>query len=49
VSVYEIRVNGHLGWRWPEWFDGLEVTNLENGEAVLLGDRRPSCSTQRAG
>jgi hypothetical protein len=38
VSVYEIRVKGHLGDRWSGWFDGLEITNLENGEAVLSGE-----------
>jgi len=38
VSVYEIRVKGHLGGRWSEWFDGLEITNLENGEALLSGE-----------
>ena len=36
--VYEVRVKGHLGWRWSEWFDGLEVTNLDNGEAILSGE-----------
>ena len=38
IDVYEIRVKGHLGIRWSEWFDGLEITNLENGEAVLSGE-----------
>ena len=38
MSVYEIRVKGHLDRRWSEWFDGLEITNLENGEAALSGD-----------
>ena len=38
MSVYEIRVRGHLGGRWSEWFDGLEITNLENGEALLSGE-----------
>jgi len=38
VGVYEIRVKGHLGGRWSEWFDGLEITNLENGEALLSGE-----------
>ena len=37
VSVYEIRVKGHLGG-WSEWFDGLEITNMYNGEAVLSGE-----------
>jgi hypothetical protein len=38
VRVYEIRVKGYLGRRWSEWFDGLEITNMENGEAVLPGE-----------
>jgi hypothetical protein len=38
LSVYEIRVKGHLEDRWSEWFDGLEITNLENGEALLSGE-----------
>jgi hypothetical protein len=38
VSVYEIRVKGHLGGRWSEWFGGLKIINLENGEALLSGE-----------
>jgi len=38
VSVYEIRIKGHLDGRWSEWFDGLTITNLENGEAMLSGE-----------
>ena len=38
MPVYEIRVKGHLDSRWSEWFDGLEISNLENGDAVLSGD-----------
>jgi len=38
MAVYEIRVKGHLGGRWSEWFEGLAITNLENGEAVLFGE-----------
>jgi hypothetical protein len=38
VSFYRIRVKGHLDERWSEWFDGLEITNLENGEAMLYGE-----------
>jgi hypothetical protein len=38
MSVYEIRVKGHLDGRRSEWFDGLEITNLENGEAELSGE-----------
>lgn len=35
MSIYETRVKGRLGWCWSEWFDGLEITNLENGEGIL--------------
>ncbi len=38
MSFYKIRVKGHLDGRWSEWFDGLEITNLQNGEAMLSGD-----------
>ncbi len=38
MTVYEIRVKGHLGGHWSEWFDGLEISNLEGGEAVLSGE-----------
>ena len=38
MTVYEIRVKGHLDAHWTAWFDGLEITNLENGEAVLSGE-----------
>ena len=37
MAVYEIRVRGHLDGRWSEWFGGLTITNLENGEALLTG------------
>ncbi len=38
MSYYKIRVKGHLDGRWSDWFDGLEITNLENGETMLSGD-----------
>ncbi len=34
---YRIRVAGYGGPLWSEWFAGLTVTNLENGEAILSG------------
>ena len=37
MSVYEIRVKGPLDPRWSEWFDGLQITNEPNGEALLSG------------
>lgn len=35
--VYEIRVEGHLGDRWSDWFDGLTIRNDPNGETTLTG------------
>ncbi|HKO24175.1 MAG TPA: hypothetical protein VJY65_05465 [Chloroflexota bacterium] len=32
-----ITVKGHLDQRWSEWFNGLTITNGENGEAALVG------------
>ena len=37
-AQYEIRINCHLGDQWLDWFDGLTVTNLPNGEATLTGE-----------
>ena len=34
---YQIRVKGHLGMEWSAWFDGLAITNVEQGEAILSG------------
>ena len=37
MSMYEIRVKGHLDSRWSAWFEGLTITNLPHGEALLSG------------
>ncbi len=34
---YEIRVRGHLGEEWSDWFEGLTFKPLENGEMLLSG------------
>lgn len=34
-DVYEIRVRGHLTASWSNWFEGLQISNQTNGEAVL--------------
>jgi hypothetical protein len=36
-QVYEIRIQGHLGPDWTDWFEGLTITLAENGETVLTG------------
>lgn len=34
---YLIRVKGHLGQQWNDWFDGFTITNVDQGEAILCG------------
>jgi hypothetical protein len=36
-TVYEIRVKGHLGCQWTEWFGGLTITLEDNGVTLLTG------------
>ena len=38
MAIYEILVKGHLDGDWSDWFEGLQITNLENGEAMLSGE-----------
>jgi len=35
--VYQIRVKGHLGSQWTDWFGGLTVTLEDNGDTLLTG------------
>ena len=35
--IYQIRIKGHLGPQWKDWFDGMTMTLDENGETVLTG------------
>ncbi len=35
--VYQIRVEGHLGQQWMDWFDGLTITLEEGGQTLLTG------------
>ena len=32
---YEIRLKGHLGSRWAEWFDGLSLSNESDGTTLI--------------
>src|SRR3989441_11056782 len=34
---YQIRIKGHLGREWTDWFGGLTLTALDNGETLLTG------------
>jgi hypothetical protein len=35
--VYQIRLNGHLGREWTDWFGGLSVILQEDGDTLLTG------------
>jgi hypothetical protein len=35
--VYQIRIKGHLGQQWIDWFDGLSITLEEDGDTLLTG------------
>jgi len=35
--VYQIRINGHLGRQWTDWFEDLTITLEDNGETLLTG------------
>ncbi|MBA2677707.1 MAG: SDR family oxidoreductase [Ktedonobacteraceae bacterium] len=35
--AYQIRIKGHLGSAWTDWFSGLTITTLDNGETLLTG------------
>ena len=35
--VYQIRIKGHLGDQWTDWFEGLTITLENNGNTLLTG------------
>ena len=35
--VYQIRIQGHLGRQWTDWFEGLTITLEEDGDTLLTG------------
>ena len=35
--VYQIRIKGHLGRQWTDWFGGLTITLEDNGETLVTG------------
>ena len=35
--VYQIRIKGHLGCEWTDWFEGLTITLEEDGNTLLTG------------
>jgi len=38
LTVYQIRIKGHLGQQWMNnWFEGLTITLEEDGDTLLTG------------
>lgn len=33
--IYQIRIKGHLGPQWTDWFGGLTITLEDNGQTLL--------------
>ena len=36
-SVFQIRIKGHLGHQWTDWFDGMAITLEDDGDTLLTG------------
>ncbi|HLX57274.1 MAG TPA: hypothetical protein VKR83_09640 [Ktedonobacteraceae bacterium] len=36
-DIYRITIKGHLDSEWSDWFDGLTITMVDNGETILSG------------
>ena len=37
TAIYQIRIKGHLGQHWADWFEGLTITPEDDGETLLIG------------
>ncbi len=35
--IYQIRIEGHLGSDWTDWFSGLVIAPQEDGTTLLTG------------
>jgi hypothetical protein len=36
-GLYKIRLKGHLGSQWTDWFEGLTISLEDNGDTLLTG------------
>jgi hypothetical protein len=37
LPVYQLRIKGHLGVQWTDWFGGVTITLEDNGDTLLTG------------
>lgn len=35
--IYQIRIKGQLDTQWTDWFEGLTITQVEDGDTLLTG------------
>jgi hypothetical protein len=35
--IYQLRIEGHLDSAWTDWFDGMTIARLENGDTLITG------------
>jgi len=35
--AYQVKIKGHLGGQWTDWFEGLAITLEDNGDTLLTG------------
>ncbi len=35
--AYQIRIKGHLGSQWTDWFEGMTITLEDDGDTLLTG------------
>jgi hypothetical protein len=38
LMTYQIRIKGHLGCQWADWFEGMTVTSEDDGNTLLTGE-----------
>jgi hypothetical protein len=36
-ASFQIRIKGHLGFEWANWFEGFTITLEDNGVTLLTG------------
>jgi hypothetical protein len=37
ARIYQIRIEGHFGPQWMDWFEELTITSAEGGDTLLTG------------
>jgi hypothetical protein len=37
MTIYAMRVKGHLDQSWSNWFDGLTISYSQDGSTLLCG------------